>query len=185
MLAPVAVYQIAVSTGLTELEGLLLASAVPLANAAWSFLRRRRLDPLNGTLLVAIVIGAAVSFLVNDPRILLVKDSIVTGVIGLAFLVSLLTSRPLLAVFATALSGDDPEQLRQPRAQAAIRRLSVIWGLGLLTEAVVRLALSFVLVPTELMAISPVLSITVFGALSLWTLRERRLASASQLILTS
>jgi hypothetical protein len=44
---------------------------------------------------------------------------------------------------------------------------------------VVRVALSFVLIPTELMAVSPVIAICVFGALSLWTLRERRLAVAA------
>jgi hypothetical protein len=179
ILAPIATYQIAVSNGFTELQGLLLASVFPLANAAWTLFRRRRLDPLSGTLLAAIVVGGAVGVLVNDPRVLLVKDSIVTGAIGLGFLVTLLTSRPLLVSFASAFSGDDPERLETPLARAAIRRLSVIWGFALLAEAAVRVTLSFILVPTELMAISPVLAISVFGALSLWTLRERRLTIAA------
>ena len=179
ILAPIAMYQIAVLCGFTELQGLLLASVVPLANAGWTFFRQRRLDALSGTLLVAIVIGAALSLLVDDPRILLVKDSIVTGAIGLGFLITLFTPRPLLIAFASAISGDDPEQLQQPQARAVIYRLSIIWGVGLLGEAVVRVALSFVLIPTELMAVSPVLAICVFGALSLWTLRERRLAIAA------
>jgi intracellular septation protein A len=172
-------YQIAVLNGFTELQGLLLASVVPLANAGWTFLRLRRLDALSGTLLVAIVIGTALSLLVNDPRILLVKDSIVTGAIGLGFLITLFTPRPLLISFASAISGDDPEQLQQPQARAVIHRLSIIWGVGLLGEAVVRVALSFVLIPTELMAVSPLIAICVFGALSLWTLRERHLAVAA------
>src|SRR6516225_952536 len=93
ILAPIATYQIAVLNGFTELQGLLLASAIPLANAAWTLFRRRRLDPLSGILLAAIVVGGAVGVLVNDPRVLLVKDSIVTGAIGLGFLVTLFTSR--------------------------------------------------------------------------------------------
>jgi intracellular septation protein A len=169
-------YQVAVVNGFTELQGLLLASVVPLASAGWTFFRQRKLDALSGTLLVAIVIGAALSLLVNDPRILLVKDSIVTGAIGLGFLITLFTPRPLLVSFASALSGDDPERLQQPQVRDVIQRLSIIWGLGLLGEAVVRVGLSFELMPTELMAVSPVMAICVFGALSLWTLRERRLA---------
>jgi intracellular septation protein A len=179
ILAPIATYQIAVLNGFTELQGLLLASAIPLANAAWTLFRRRRLDPLSGILLAAIVVGGAVGVLVNDPRVLLVKDSIVTGAIGLGFLVTLLTPRPLLVSFATALSGDSPERLETPQARAAIHRLSIIWGLALLVEAVVRVGLSFILEPTELMAVSPVLAIGVFGGLTLWTLRERRLAAAA------
>ena len=179
MLAPIATYQIAVSNGFTELQGLMLASVIPLASTAWTLFRRRRLDPLSGTLLAAIVVGGAVAVLANDPRVLLVKDSIVTGAIGLAFLVTLLTPRPLLVSFASAISGDDPQRLQAPHARAAIQRLSIIWGLALLAEAVVRVALSFILVPTELMAVSPVLAIGVFGALTLWTLRERRLAIAA------
>jgi intracellular septation protein A len=176
ILAPIATYQIAVSNGFTELQALLLTSVIPLANAAWILFRRRKLDPLNSTLLAAIVVGGAISVLVNDPRVLLVKDSIVTGAIGLAFLVTLLTSRPLLVSFASALSGDDPERLQTPLVRPIIRRLSVVWGLALLAEAVVRVALSFILVPTQLMAVSPVLAIGVFGGLAVWTLRERRLA---------
>jgi intracellular septation protein A len=179
MLAPIATYQIAVSNGFTELQGLLLASVMPLASAAWTLLRRRRLDPLSGTLLAAIFVGGAVAVLANDPRVLLVKDSIVTGAIGLAFLVTLLTPRPLLVSFASAISGDDPQRLQAPQARAVIQRLSIIWGLALLGEAVVRVALSFILVPTELMAVSPVLAIGVFGGLTLWTLRERRVAIAA------
>jgi intracellular septation protein A len=179
ILAPIATYQIAVSSGFTELQGLLLTSVIPLASAAWTLFRRRKLDPLSGTLLAAIVLGGAVSVLVNDPRVLLVKDSIVTGAIGLGFLVTLLTSRPLLVSFASALSGDDPERLLTPQARAVIQRLSIIWGLALLAEAAVRVALSFILVPTELMAVSPVLAIGVFGGVTLWTLRERRLAIAA------
>jgi intracellular septation protein A len=179
ILGPIATYQIAVLNGFTELQGLLLASAIPLANAAWTLFRRRRLDPLSGILLAAIVVGGAVGVLVNDPRVLLVKDSIVTGAIGLGFLVTLFTSRPLLVSFASALSGDNPERLETPQARAAIHRLSIIWGLALLAEAAVRVALSFILEPTELMAVSPVLAIGVFGGLTLWTLRERRLAIAT------
>ena len=123
ILAPIAMYQVAVVNGFTELQGLLLASVVPLASAGWTFLRQRKLDALSGTLLVAIVIGAALSLLVNDPRILLVKDSIVTGAIGLGFLITLLTPRPLLVSFASALSGDDPQRLQQPQARAVIQRL--------------------------------------------------------------
>jgi hypothetical protein len=60
---------------------LLLPNVVPLASAGWTFLRQRRLDTLSGTLLAALVIGATLRLLVNDPRILLVKDSIVTSVV--------------------------------------------------------------------------------------------------------
>jgi hypothetical protein len=117
--------------------------------------------------------------LVNDPRVLLVKDSIVSGGLGLAFIVSLSTSRPLMVSFATTVTGGDPAQFQQPGALGIMRRLSVIWGLGLIAEAIVRVALSFVLPPVDLLVVSPVLGIGVLGGLGLWTTLVRRAAIRS------
>src|SRR5690348_7731703 len=107
VVAPFATYQLGVSTGLSELQALLLAIVFPVGNALWTAVRQRRIDPLSATSLVAIVIGATVSVLINDPRVLLVKDSMLSGALGLAFIGSLLTSRPLLVSYAAVFTGSD------------------------------------------------------------------------------
>jgi len=173
VLAPVAVYQVASSRGVAELQALLLAAIFPIANIAWTLARQRRIDPIGGISLVAIAGGVGLGVLFNDPRLLLVKDSLVTALLGIACLASLLGSRPLLVVFA-AHSGVDRQRLSQPRVQAAIRRMTVIWGVAFLVEASLRLALSFVVEPAVLMTASPMLAAVVFGPLGLWTMRQSR-----------
>jgi len=177
IVAPIGVYQAATSSGVSEMQGLLLAALFPLANIAWSFARQRRLDPIGGLSLVAIVGGACASLLLNDPRILLIKDSLATALLGIACLASLLNSRPMMTLFAIHL-GADRERLAHPNAQAAIRRMTLIWGLAFVTEASARVALSFTLDPAILMIVSPLLAAAVFGPLALWTLAASRRRSA-------
>jgi intracellular septation protein A len=173
VLAPIGIFQTATAQGVPELQGLLLAAIAPLANIAWSLVRARRLDPIGALSLVAIVGGAAASLVLNDPRVLLVKESIVTALLGVACLASLLTSRPLLVLLAPHF-GTSREQLASPGAQAAIRRLTLVWGVAFVAEASLRVALSFVLEPALLVLASPILAAAVFGPLGLWTLYRAR-----------
>lgn len=65
--------------------------------AVW---RRRRLDPFAALSLslTAIVAGLVTALVFGDGRVLLVKESLITGTLGVVFLGSLATSRPLVAV---------------------------------------------------------------------------------------
>ena len=52
----------------------------------------------------------------------------------------------------------------------------VVWGLGMLGEATVRVVLAFLIAPATLLAISPLLAAAFLGPLAAWTLHRRRAA---------
>ena len=52
--------------------------------------RDRRLNPFATVMLLVFGIGLALAFVSGDPRFLLLKDSFVTGAVGLTFLVTAL-----------------------------------------------------------------------------------------------
>jgi hypothetical protein len=179
--APIGVFQAATSRGVSEQNALLLAAVFPLIGIGASAVRQRRIDPIGVASLAAIVLGAALSLVFHDPRILLVKDSAVTGLIGLAFIGSLLAPRPLIFVLARHLAAHRPAGQAEldarwqssPRFRAVMRRLTVLWGIGLLGEATARVSLSVVVAPATLMALSPVLMVTTVAPLLAITWRAR------------
>ncbi|MHB8618354.1 MAG: VC0807 family protein [Chloroflexota bacterium] len=181
VIAPVAAYQLCTNHGLPELQALLVAGAFPLAGILAGVSRGRRLDFVGALSLAAIVFGIIASLVFADPRILLVKESFVTGALGLAFLGSLLAGRPLMLVLARQFAmGDDGKLARYetlwqhaPAFRTAMRRMTAIWGCILVLEAALRVALSFALTPATLLAVSPLLAAAVFGPLVLWTIRGR------------
>jgi len=173
VLAPIGAYQIATGWGVAEMQALLMAALFPMANTAWGMIRSRRIDLIGAMSAAAIIVGATASLLLHDPRILLVKESLLTGAVGVACLGSLLTSHPLIALLASHF-GMPREQLTVPDAQTAIRRMTAIWGLAFISEASARIVLSFLLEPGVLVTVSPVVAVAVFGPLGLWTVYQKR-----------
>jgi hypothetical protein len=131
---------------------------------------------------VALVGGVAATLVSHDPRFVLVKDSLVTGVFGAMFLGSLVVGRPLAFVLGREfMTGGDPSKVAEwdarwthPRFRAEYRRMSVRWGVGLLIEAGVRVALSFARPPALMLVVSPILVYGTLGVLAGFSLYRRR-----------
>jgi intracellular septation protein A len=182
-LAPFATYEILTGRGVSELTALAVGALFPLAAIAVSVVRTRRLDPFAAVALASIAVGLTGGLVFDSPRILLVKDSIITAAIGLAFLGSLFARRPLIFVFARRLVSD-PAALDQrwsvPDGRRRFRTLTLVWGVALVAEATVRVGLSFILAPGLFMVVSPLLAVAVFSSVTAWTLRRRRTAVPAQ-----
>ena len=181
VVAPLAAYQLLTRRGVSVLDALLLAALFPLVAIGLGVARSRRLDVFGLLSLVAIAFGVAGGLVLRDPHYLLVKDSVVTGLFGLGCLLSLPTRRPLIHLVGRQfVAGTDrmamdrfDAVLRSPAGLAGARRLTLVWGLALLAEAGIRIALSFALAPGVMVFGSPLLAAAVFGPLALWSIRQR------------
>jgi len=182
--APFVVFQVATRLGASELVALAWSAVFPLFGIPFSFARRRRLDVISAISLTSIVVGLAGGLLLHSAQFLLVKDSLVTATIGLAFLGSLLAARPIVFVIGRSQS---PERAAvfdtrwgEPAFRRALRTMTAVWGGTLLAEATTRVVLSLLLPPSALLLISPFLAAAFLGAVGLWTAHHRaRLRTAS------
>lgn len=174
---PVGVYYLLHLLGASDWVALLASTLVAGARIVTSAVRQRALNPFALVMLLVFGIGLALTFVSGDPRFLLVKESFVTGAVGLAFLVSALRgTRPLTLA---AQQSWHPEQagelMAEYRAEPAVRHshrlVSSVWGGGLLTEAAARVPLVFVLPPSVMVGLSTAMMVLTFGALILWTNR--------------
>ncbi|HET8626991.1 MAG TPA: VC0807 family protein [Thermomicrobiales bacterium] len=144
--APFVAYWFMTRHGVPGGDALLVSAAFPLVGVVAAAARTRRLDLIGALSLATLALGLLGAFVFHDPRFVLLKESAVTGLIGAACLGSLLAPRPLLFALGRQLSANgDREALARydarwadPDVRARSRRMTLVWGVGLLAEATVR-----------------------------------------------
>jgi hypothetical protein len=154
IVVPIALYYVFRAAGSSELTSLLISSAAPVVSFAVQGLVLRRLDGFAifiGAVLALNIVAALTS---ADPRTLLARDGWITGLAGLFFLATLWTQRPFVFSIARPLCegrlgppGEDWDSVwdRFPLFRRVWRVLTVIWGVGLVVDAVIRLVFAYTL----------------------------------------
>src|SRR5262249_39439610 len=74
----------------SELIALIVATAFPTLKSIYDLTRHRRVNPVSVLVLLGIVTSIIALFIGGDPRLLLIRESLFTGVFGVACLLSLL-----------------------------------------------------------------------------------------------
>jgi hypothetical protein len=177
VVAPFAVYQVGTRLGASDLAALAWGAVFPLIGIAVGFARTRHLDAISAIALASIIVGVGGGLVMHSAEFLLVKDSLVTATIGLAFLGSLLAARPLIFTIGRAQAPERGEVFErrwaEPVFRHALRTMTAVWGIALLTEATARVVLSLLVPPGVLLLVSPLLAAAVIGPVALWTVRRR------------
>ncbi|MGH9393481.1 MAG: VC0807 family protein [Terriglobales bacterium] len=172
MLVPVLLYQLSLRyVSPSEFTALVFATLFPVGESLWGVLRLRQLDPIAVMVLLGILVDAGALTLGGSPKLLLVRESFVTGAFGLTCFASLLLPRPLMFYFGRYfMAGTD--RLRQARYNASwsvpeVRRgqrlVTLIWGIVFTAELALRLAFVAALSPAAVLVVSPL----VLGILSI------------------
>ncbi|MGW3100109.1 VC0807 family protein [Streptomyces sp. NPDC001102] len=169
--------------GAGTFAALALSSVVPAVRTVWSVVKERKANVFAALILVVNVVSLALSFLSGDPRLMLVKDSGVSSVIGIAVLVSVAMGRPMMTeAFKPFLTrGDTAREAAWERlavGSAAFRRLerlfSGVWGVALLAECAARIVGAYTL-PVDTMVWLG--SVVLAGAITLAFLVSRKAAA--------
>ncbi len=190
---PVLLYRLAKRyLSASEVAALAIAASFPLGKSAVELVRRQRLDPVAVVVLLGIIVSGVGVLLGGSPRLLLIRESLFTGALGLACFGSLLLPRPLMFYFGRHfMAGNDPERRREfdatwhrPGVPFVHRLITGVWGAAFVGEFVIRVALIYTLPAAWVLVLSPI----VLGAITIgtfvWTFvyvrRVRRRAAAVQ-----
>jgi len=195
---PFAIYNYA-EAPLGQVRALLASSAPPIAWSLVEFARHRRLDALSLLVLCGIALSLLAMIGGGGVQFLQLREKLVTGVIGLAFVGSALIGKPLIYELALATKGrksaGEAEEFQALQAYAGFRRsmmvMTWVWGLGLLADVAISVVLVFALTIREYLIVNPIVGYGTMGALSLWSFlyvqrakrggEARRAAAAAQL----
>lgn len=168
--------------GTSTLMALGLSSVVPAVRTAWSVVKERTVNGLAALILVVNVAGLLLSFVAGDPRLMLAKDSGVSSVIGIGILVSVMLGRPMMTAgmkpwLVKGIAERETAWARLQDGSADFRRaerlFSVVWGVVLLAECVVRVVGAYTLpvdtmvwLGSVIMVVAMALGFLVSGALA-------------------
>jgi hypothetical protein len=171
---PVVAFYLLHLAGESDWAALLAATLLAAARVFWVALRTRRITWFAALMMLVFGVGLGLAFLVGDPRLMLAKNSLVTGVIGGLFLASLATRRPLtLIAFQTWRPGSAETLARSyetdPAVRRPFRRAACAWGIGMIGEAALRIPLIYLMPLDVAVAASSALMLTVVGSLAAWT----------------
>ncbi|CAK4085744.1 unnamed protein product [Aphanomyces euteiches] len=191
VVAPLVIYYIA-SRYTSQVEALVLSGIPPAVNAIITMVCQRQLDILASLTVVSIALSAVIATLTEDPKLLLVKDSSFTIIIGATFLGSTIYAKEdLIWSYNRQLRGPDAkDQLDAKYAKPDVRGRSQlvcrVWGSALLLEAAVRVVLVYSISVDTMVYVSPILMIVTFATLGFWTkwyvskVREENAAAATE-----
>jgi len=157
LLVPSALYYGLRALGQSVYLSLVVSTVLSALPALWTFVRHRRVDGVSTYVTAMMLGGLVVSLVPGSTRFLLARESVMTGVTGVWFLVSAgaRSRRPLAYLFTRPLLEG---RLRWPgqwdqlwEVSPPFRRLwrvsSVLWGLGLLADAAARVVLAYTVRP--------------------------------------
>lgn len=179
---PSIVFTVLSSRHVPTIEALLVTAVFPVGGTAVTWLRARRVDAIGLISLFVIVIGVLVSLTSGEPRLYLVKDSVLTGGIGAVCLASLLLPRPIVfAVWGHIASAGDLEAQRrwderwaEPRIRTMMRLVTLAWGVAFGADALLRVPLAIYAPPSVVLLVNPIVTTCIVLALGIWMARRWR-----------
>lgn len=170
--APMACYYLLHGAlGTSEVTALAVSGVIPAVRVIAGIVRDRTLNGLAGLTLAVNVAGIALSFVTGDARMMIAKDSALSGVISLFMMLSAFTARPVMTPGMRAfITRGNPvreaawERLASStRFRRAERRFTGIWGAAMLADCVARLIGAFTLPVSTMVWLSNVLLIAALA----------------------
>jgi hypothetical protein len=175
---PFVTYGMLTDRGVSEVNALLIIALWPAAETLLYFVVKRRVDEFGVMILTLLLLGALSALAYNSTRMMFIKDSAITGILGVTYLGSLALRRPIMFYLGRKFATDgSPEGLAtwngywdMPGFRRAQYLMTVVWGTGFLLEAVVRIALAYVLPTATMVLVNSILPFVVVAALVAWTM---------------
>ncbi len=164
--------------GMTPARALACGAVFPALRMITEIWKRRRLEII--ALLVLVGIGAGLFGLAlgGGPRIFLLRESLLTAVFGLTALSSFAWPRPMMFYVGRQFAaGDHPVAIKafnsswqSPSARRAFRLMTLVWTVGWLSEAGLKVGMVLTLSIPQVLAISPIVFHGITWGLIAWTI---------------
>ena len=148
---------------MSEVVRLLIAGSFPAAHSVVGIVRRQTLDIIGIIVVVGILVSIVATLIGGDPKLLLIRESFVTGALGVLALSSFVWTRPLMFYIGRQMTaGQDPALTARfdalwlrPAGRRTFRTITLVWGIGWLAEFALRIAMVETLTTSQVLAISP------------------------------
>ncbi|WML48052.1 VC0807 family protein [Neobacillus sp. PS3-34] len=165
----------------SSFNSLLIATLIPLADNFYHFIKHKKADAFGLFMLTGFILSLVAFFMGGSEKWILMRESMVTGLLGFIFIGSLFFKRPLIYHFAIRFSNSGDEKKGQfaqnwnlAYFRYVIRLMTAVWGVALLGEAIIKMLLVFRLSVSSFLAVSPIVFYSILGVTIAWTVLYRR-----------
>ena len=154
----------------TEIHALSAVIVFPLIGAVRNLTIVRSVDLISGLSIAGIVISLVAALVGGDPKLLLIRESLLTIILGIASFISLLLPRPLMFYGPRAARPkSDPESLamlemkynRLPALRRGFRVITLAWGICFTLEFALKVLLVYKLSVETVLVVGPIATNTV------------------------
>lgn len=186
---PTATYSVLSGQGHGEVTSLLVSGVWPLLETVGTLTWQRKVDEFSIFTLIFLALSVVAALGFNSPRLLLVKESAVTGLFGVVLLASLLAPRPLMFYFGRKFATNGtPESIawwnglwQYAGFRSTQMIITAVWGVAMVTESLLHIWLTYQLSVASAVVVFNILPFVVTGLLIFWTVifGKRRSARAA------
>lgn len=158
------------------LAALSIATLIPLVDNIFHFAKHRTLDVFGGLMLMTFILSFVMILLGGSEKILLLRESMITGVVGIVFLGSLCAGKPLIYYIASRFATITHFEQKWEYAyfRKVIRNITLIWGVLLVLEACTKIVMVNELSVMQVLALSSIVSYSFIGVAIGTTILYRR-----------
>ena len=169
--------------GWSDYQALLAVTVIPGVFALVGIIRKGRPDLIASISLVTILLSLGLAAASDDTRVLQIRESYITLIMGVVFVVSSMVRKPILWLLAKhqAKSEEHRAALEHPQRKKMLGTVNAVWGWSFVLEFGAKLWMIENLPISRVLALSPVMFYGVTAVTFLWTLwwlrRETRKAT--------
>lgn len=189
---PLGSYYLMRHFGVPLVTALAISGLLPAVRVLWSLIRERTADGLALAVLALTVVSIPIAFITGSPKLLLAKESLGTGALGVWLIISVLLARPAMVngfrAFLARSEGSAAawEQLVADSAafRGCLRAATMVWGVGFVVECLGRMAIvALVPINTAIWAVNIPIGVVVLGCIVVqtrWSIRMMRMINERQ-----
>lgn len=163
---------------MSTINALLLASSVPALFTLGGIIWKKRIDAVGVLVVVGLLLTAVFALLFKNPQLLLLQGAAVSGLFGIAMLVSLCFPKPILFyVIRSIMAQNNPQRIASfnadwlfPQVRSLYRLLTAVWGCVTLASLLLLAVLVFTLPISLMLILSPILNIAVIMPTAHWSM---------------
>jgi hypothetical protein len=171
--------------GESEVTALSVAALFPVAMSVRDVVRGRTLNPVAVLVMMGIVVSLIGVALGGSARLLLIRESLFTGALGLACFGSLALPRPLMFYFGRYfVAGGNREATarfdagwERPYFRFVNRTITAVWGVTMTLDFLLRITLVYTLPVAAVLIVSPIASGAILVGTIFWTFTYIRYAN--------
>lgn len=182
---PLITYKILINHIPSSITALIISTTIPIIDNIYHIIKEKKIDIFASLIILGFIVGIISMLFSGSQKLLLIRQSYITAVIGILFLISMFFPKPMIYYLAKKfINSQDKyaknnkstidEKCKNPHFRFSMKFLTFIWGICFVLEAVCNISLVFILYVSKYMLISPLVSYGFIGCATFITFFYRK-----------